>query len=123
MTMWVDKSCPVIHWCASLVLEPGWLEKIEADEDFENLNGSVQICADQGQPLPLKMGLTPITPAQDVRKLNKHSLSRNRSDKKHFLVGGSAQAMIPGDGLYGFAIYGFAPGLRVAWAAVSQASA
>jgi hypothetical protein len=80
--------------------------------------GFLKISIDASQVIANKAGVTPRDSGVDIRALTKMKLSKTG----HFLVQGSATIRCPTDGHYGFGLYGYAPGLRLVWAAVSQAA-
>jgi hypothetical protein len=117
LTMFCDQRYTILHWAARLLPDPSFLKKLEAG-DPELLHGFLQISTDSSQVIPGKAGVHPKNPNVDVRALTKQKISK-RGD---FIVQGFANLRIPTDGHYGFGIYGYAPGLRLVWAAVSQAA-
>ncbi len=110
LTMYCVGEHTKFHWLARLVADP----KFGAGATFD---GYLRLSADPSQPNPLKVGLTPDAsrPSINVRELG-HPDARNG-----WTIGGHASAKVPQDGHYGFGFYGSAPGLRIAWAAISLA--
>ncbi len=115
LTMYCSKDFSVVHWRARLIPEDGFLALLQKGEP-ELLTGSLRISGDPSQANPNKISLTP-KEVIDIRTLTEKQLVDGG-----FNIGGSATARVPQDAHYGLALYGFAPGLRVAWAAVSQAA-
>ena len=113
LTLFCNPAHRNIHWKARLVCDASVLAKVEAGERFE---GMLRLTADRGQATPFYAGFSPDPnePVVDIRKLGKPDADGG------WTVGGSGVASIPQEGHYGFALYGAAPGLRVAWVAASQ---
>jgi hypothetical protein len=115
MTIYCAKDLPMLHWAARLLPEPSFLEALNgAEENTALLNGFIRIVSDGSQIIAAKCGLL-AEKYVDMRDLKKDQLVDGA-----FNLRGSAKVTIPGDGHYGFALYGYAPGLRVLWSAVSQ---
>lgn len=114
MTMFCSKELTAIHWAAQIMPDPSFLDLISREENRKMLNGFIRIVADTSQAIAAKCGLQ-AEQYVDVRTLTKDQLVGGK-----FIVRGQAKVTIPGDGHYGFALYGYAPGLRVLWSAVSQ---
>jgi hypothetical protein len=113
MSMYCVKEMSKIHWCARLVLEPEYLIKLR---EGVLLEGHLRVASDYGQPFPSKAGVNP-EDVVDIRQLTEKQLGHHDG----FLVGGTAKVSIAQDGIHGFALYGVAPGFRIAWSAISQA--
>jgi hypothetical protein len=116
MTIYCSKDLSAIHWAARILPEPGFLDILQGNEEKPALlNGFIRVVSDGSQAIAAKVGLLAETYV-DVRDLKKDQLVDGA-----FLLRGKAKVTVPGDGHYGFALYGYAPGLRVLWSAVSQA--
>lgn len=104
LTLYCTSDYEYIHWCVRLMGEGA-------------TDGALRIASDASQPNPLRAGLTYDTASHvDLRQLgpvDKHG---------GWTVGGSARAKLPCDGTYGFSLYGVGNGLRVVFAAMSQAA-
>ncbi len=121
----MDEAVPRIHspltmYCVGEHTKFHWLARLVADQRFgagATFDGSLRLAADHNQPNPLKVGLAPdpTRPSVDMRALGAPDV------RNGWTVGGHATAKVPQDGHYGFGLYGSAPGLRVAWAAISLA--
>lgn len=111
LTMYCTTELTNFHWAARLVAAP-------EHGPGAKFQGTLRFAADPGQPLAMKVGLTPdpARPSIDVCKLGPPDVHNG------WTIGGTATARVPGDGHYGFAIFGTAPGLRIAWAAISLAN-
>lgn len=108
LTIYASAGLPMLHWRAKLVL-------VGAPD--APLEGFLRFASDPSQAMPLKAGLGPDC-AVNVREAFTPAVRAAGS----LIVGGSVRASLPSDGHYGFGLYGTAPGLSVAWAAVSQAA-
>lgn len=112
LSMYCSREYPVFHWKARLVAEPN------VADDVASFEGALRLQSDIGQVNPLKVGLMPLAKADplfDMRQIGK------ADQYGGWTIGGKATAQVPQDGIYGFGLYGGAPGLRVVWAAVSLA--
>jgi hypothetical protein len=114
LTMFCAQEYERIHWCARLIPDPAFLERLEQEEP-SLLNGFLHIAADPGQVNPHKITLT------SPGSINIRSLDKSKLVDGGFNVGGTARIRAPADAHYGFGLFGAAPGLRVAWSAISQA--
>lgn len=94
-----------VHWRARLV---------PVGDAPESLAGTLRMASDSAQSLarfaPVVPGTSQII---DVAKLGKPD------ERGGWMVGGKMQTSAPSAGHYGFSLYGYAPGLAVAWVAVS----
>jgi hypothetical protein len=94
-----------LHWRARLV---------PVGEAPESLQGTIRMASDSAQSLARFAPVVPGTSGViDVAKLGKPD------ERGSWMVGGKLQASCPSPGHYGFSLYGYAPGLAVAWVACS----
>lgn len=112
LTMLCSRELPVLNWCARLVPEASFIDKLKVSPDL--LSGFIQIAADPGQVHAHKIGVTP------AETIHMKSLTQDMLVDGSFYVKGTARAIPTADAHFGFGLYGMSPGLRVAWAAVSQ---
>jgi hypothetical protein len=99
--------CPLTMFCTK---DYPILQKVREGDHFE---GMLRLSADSGQHHPYQAGLVAVETPIDLRKLGQAD-ARGGWD-----ISGICQISAVGEGHYGFALYGAAPGLRVAWAAIS----
>jgi hypothetical protein len=114
MTIYCSKDLTAIHWAARVMPEANFIDMISREDNRKQLTGFIRLVSDNSQAIPAKCGLM-AEQYVDVRTLTKDKLV-----KGCFQIRGTATISVPGDGHYGFALYGYAPGLRVLWSAVSQ---
>lgn len=102
-----------INFAARLVPDP---EVLAAVRRGAKLAGAIRIAAESGQPGAFSGGLSPdVDTAVDA-----NDLTGKLDEFDGWTVYGGANLNVPSDGFFAAAIYGSIPGLRVAWAAVSQ---
>jgi len=111
MTIYCLKDASAFYWAARILPEASFLEDMK---EGKPLTGFVRIVPDNSQAIVAKCGL------QAEQHVEINTLTKDKLVGDSFLVQGSAKISVPGDGHYGFALYGYAPGLRVVWSAVSQ---
>jgi len=101
-----------ISWVARLVPDPG---AVDSDGRLVQQAGQIRLAADSGQPGAFGGGLSPTERAavsvRELGQIDQHG---------GWTVGGDALVSVALDAFIGLGLYGWAPGLRVAWAAVSQ---
>lgn len=94
-----------VHWRARLV---------PVGEAPESLQGSLRMASDSAQSLArFAHPVAGTSQVIDVTKLGK------ADDRAGWLIGGKMQLSCPSPGHYGLSLYGYAPGLAVAWVACS----
>jgi hypothetical protein len=109
-------AAKMILYCDQTHLQLHWLARLAPQEDGKNLgaaHGALRLAADTGQRAN-NMKLTPVGMPVDVRLLGEPD------ERGGWTVGGLSRIATPGDGHYGLALYGNAPGLTLLWAAVTN---
>ncbi len=91
--------------------------QVPANEAGVELVGFLRFVSDSSQSIAFKAGIL----QSDADVVHARSLTKKDLIDGAFFIGGAVRATVPGDGVYGFALYGHAPGLRVAWSAATQA--
>jgi|SRR6266850_2779448 len=108
-----------LHWAARLVGSPEVMERVAqlaARKDAmpdTGVVGQLKIAADPSQ------GLANIVAVEHTQGAVAMKTLGTPDERGGWTIGGVAEARIPTEAVYGFALYGWAPGLRVAWAAVT----
>lgn len=115
LTLYCSASFAFVHWAARVMPSSEQYERIENSEKGV-IQGFLRFIADASQAIPNKAGCQPVVEC-DLSTLDNRTVQ-----ERGFIVRGSAKVSIPGDGHYGFALYGAAAGLRVVWAAASQSA-
>ncbi|GAC1475528.1 MAG: hypothetical protein PVSMB8_00050 [Vulcanimicrobiaceae bacterium] len=93
-----------------------WLVRLVPDERFKGkAEGSIRLAPHTGQGNPLHAGYTP----EGVAAIAARELGEPDA-YGGWTRGGRGLLYLGQDGFHGFAIYGAAPGLRVAWVAATQ---
>jgi hypothetical protein len=110
----VPSACR-LNYCARLVPESS--EVLEHVRAGGRIAGTIRLAADSGQPGAHAGGLG----ASDDTAVDAAALPRPDEDGGWTVYGG-ARIDSPVDGIFACGLYGAAPGLRVAWAAVSQSA-
>ena len=125
-------SCPLaiygapgyeeVHWRARLVADDAFVEELRAHFEVPEgqdapawlpIEGLLRLAPDSSQATPLVAGAQRVASPVNVREMG-------RPDARGgWTVGGEVLVRFPQEGIYGFGLYGSAPGLRVAWAAMS----
>jgi hypothetical protein len=109
-------SCRMVLFCDPLHLNLHWAARLVSAEvsiPASQPHGFLRISADTSQRTPHNVRLTPVGLPVDTRTLGP------QDDRGGWTVGGRALMSCPGEGHYGMALYGHAPGMRILWAAVS----
>jgi len=106
LTIFVVPECHSLHWVARLVPDP----HLAVDP-----TGTLRIVIDSDQPGGSLGGFSMVDPGVDCSKLGPPD------NDGGWQIGGKACIYPSHAGHAGLALYGSAPGLRVAWAAVSLA--
>lgn len=109
LALYCDKEHTALHWCARLVVS----EEQEKRNDGKAMQGILRIASDSSQRNPQGSKLSGVGAPIDISKLGAPDA------RGGWTIAGEAVMSTPGEGHYGFALYGMAPGLRVLWAAVS----
>lgn len=116
LTVFCVHGFEVMYWAARVIAEPEYVERVEKDERGV-FSGFVRFVNDSSQVNPNKCGVSP----RDFVEMS--TLDKRTFSEGGFILRGAVRVSIPQDGHYGFALYGTAPGLRIVWAAASQAAA
>lgn len=108
MVLYCDALHKVLTWKARLTATPEFLAQPE-----DQRIGQLQILADVGQISPFHVSLTETGPGVQIKLLG--------APDHHggWTVGGQGTVTCRTEGHAGFALYGYAPGLRVLWSAVT----
>jgi hypothetical protein len=115
LTIYCSQHFTTMHWAARVAMLPECLEKVKNGDRAVFDGAFVRFIGDASQANPNKCTLNPtVTP--DLATLDERTLVDDG-----FILRGTSEVSFPGDGHYGFALYGTARGLRVVWAAASQA--
>jgi hypothetical protein len=103
----------VINWCARLV--PGDSARERINRGQEPAQGILRIAAHEQRGSLLRGSISEdgLRNAVDTAKLGP------LDPFDGWTVGGRARIFCTGEGCYGLSLYGFAPGLKVAWVAAS----
>jgi hypothetical protein len=124
-TQTVQMHCPLVlfvargddnrslHWAARLVPESADVAGVTGRGG--KLTGILRLTGDSGQPGTRSGGFVP-----SERSAFDCSTLGRPDERGGWTVYGDAQMLAPDDQMFGCGLYGSAPGLRVAWAAVSQ---
>ncbi len=109
MTIYGARELRALYWAARLV--PA------SPEGPHEYAGQLRLSADGSQPHSMPTGYSPTVGAVAS------NLSQLGEPDEHggWTLRGNGAMSPTSDGYYGFTLYGYGPGLRVAWAAVSQA--
>lgn len=110
MVLFCGPEHPGLHWVARLA--PSEEARINDESGFK-VQGQLRIAADSGQRTPNNCRLTPVDRPIDCSRLGKPDA------RGGWTVRGKATIHCSSEAIYGFALYGHAPGLRVLWAAIS----
>jgi hypothetical protein len=101
-----------LHWAALLMPNA---PEVATQVAAQSVQGTLRLAADSGQAVGLAHGLVPhggtFTEARDLGRPNAVG---------GWVVRGTAAVRTQGEGLCSFALYGAIPGMRVAWAAITQ---
>ncbi len=108
--------CPLTMYCSKEFSHLHWAARLVASETGRKHQGTLRLTADSSQASPLYQSLTEGGPPVDCSKLG------TPDARGGWVVRGTAELQVQQPGHYAFAIYGAAPGLRVAWAAISLAA-
>jgi hypothetical protein len=118
----LDALHPKIHAPVVLFCDPDhvvlhWMARLTATPEFLNAGGSwtgqLQIAVDTSQRTPFHAGLTDTGTAVSAKDLGTPDRDGG------WTVRGRGTISCRTEGHHGFALYGYAPGLRVLWVAVS----
>jgi hypothetical protein len=110
MVLFCDRDRTLLHWCARLAqTEESEARRLAGTRP----QGQLRLAADTSQRTPHALKLTPQGPPVDVSQLGAPDA------RGGWLIQGKSTLACPGEGHYGLALYGYAPGLRVLWAAVT----
>jgi hypothetical protein len=110
LTIFATKEFKLATWRARLVADANFIEAFR--EGKVTVEGALRLVPDGTQHTPFTPGVSQ-NDAVDMRKLPMPD------ENDGWTVGGQAVVVIPNDGHYAFGLYGMAPGLRVAWAAMT----
>lgn len=106
LVLYCDPAHRGLAWRARLVLDPSF-------PPSQHHEGTLRFASDGGQRIPQKATYSELgepTPIRSLGPADPHG---------GWTVGGEGQVSVASEGHYGFAMYGYAPGLRVAWVAAS----
>lgn len=109
--LFCDTQHRALHWAARLA--PTSDEVRELIGTPNGPVGTLRLAADTSQRTPNHAKLLPNGVAVDVRNLGKPDA------RGGWVVRGKATVSVMTEGVFGFALYGNAPGLRVLWCAVT----
>jgi hypothetical protein len=110
LAIFCTKEFLQLNWRLRLVCAPEVIERVRAGE---KLDGILRLAPDTGQPMPHYATYASTEKPIAIRELGVPD------EDGGWTLGGSGKLNFPSDAHYGFAFYGTAPGLRVAWAAAS----
>jgi len=109
LTLYVLTQHRRLHWCARLVPETRSLAAAREGKPFDGMLRVVGDSAGHGHHASLTQDSKPV----DMRALGKLDV------RDGWTIRGDAALHPSVDGYYGFGLYGTAPGVRVAWAALT----
>ena len=108
LTLYVERDLHMLTWAARVVVDSG------SEFDHTQYRGSLRLVTDGQQPGAQVGGIS------DGNAVLLDPESLGEADVHGgWIVRGTAQLNSGGDGFVGLTLYGNAPGLRVAWAAVA----
>ena len=106
MTLFCAERHVLLHWCARLVRDT-----------VDLTTGQLRIAGDPSQHMAGRLaGITPVDKPIDIKLLGD-------AKRGGWVVGGTAKLTVGAEGHYGVALYGYAPGLAVLWAACTATAA
>ncbi len=111
LALYVTPDHRVIHWVARLV--PSEALAARSREQAPDAPGSIQLMSVAARANTMKLGLSSRTELRRTRDLGP------TDSHGGWLVRGEVSVNPTSEGVASFSLYGTAPGLRVAWAAVS----
>jgi hypothetical protein len=111
LTMFLPMTHRHINWVVRLIPAPAHAEAAANGETFGE--GQLRLVGDSAQSHATAISVTPGDGGMDVRALGKTDAHGGWTYK------GRALAHPAADTHYAFSLYGMAPGLRVAWAAIT----
>ena len=107
--MYVPKERRRVQWCARLVPDTRAIANAREGKPFDGMLRLVGDSAGHGHHASLTQDQKPV----DMRALGALDA------RDGWTIRGAASLHPSVDGYYGFSLYGTAPGIRVAWAALS----
>jgi hypothetical protein len=108
-------SCPLTIYLAKEMRALHWLARLVPSASGAAHHGQLRLTADSNQPGTQNASFQPAGNAVDLRALGAPDAHGG------WTVGGKGGVSANLDGYAGFALYGTGAGLRVTWAALSQA--
>lgn len=117
-TLFCEQRSLEINWIAKVFVEPEMANAIRAGTKAQ---GFLRMAPGGTSQNPNRCGFTQSTPLKQFPEVGPSDLFADPIAKaEYFLIGGRGSVQIPGDGTYSFSLYGYGPGFRVAWFALSQ---
>jgi len=115
LVLYCTQHFNALHWAARVALDEAHLEKVKNGDKAVFDGAFIRFIGDSSQANPNKCTVAPNVIA-NMSELDDRTLVDDG-----FILRGSSIASFSSDGHYGFALYGTARGLRIVWAAATQA--